>query len=433
MTRILFLGDSAGTGFGTVTRDLGAALLARGEDVRFVSLNEVPGGELDEPFVGRTAIIGTDEGWLARPHDTDSAELFMERVQRLFTGGAFEDGWTPEAAIVLGDMGSLKVSPVLGLIPDGFPAFHYVPVEGVWLPPAWGLIWKKVRPVAVCRFGAEEIAKVTGTVPPFVYHGVDTDAFHPVSPTRPLVMRLPKGLAVLRTKEECRRFLGWPLDEFILFRADRHMPRKEYPALFRATAPFLARHAKARLIVHALERDEGGDFDDDLSHFGPVTGVRLCRNPKHQPHLAFGGVAARMQITDTGGAVDRKVLCAMYNAADLYVSNCAEGFGLAIAESLACGTPALGLAYSSVPEVIGPAGRLVPAANPLDNIYSHLWAHVDEGAFTQALEDAIADRRALAMLGLRGPAHVREHFSWTQAAEQFAALVADALRVEVAA
>ena len=39
MSRILFFGDLAPTGFGTVTTDLGSALLALGEDVRFVSQN----------------------------------------------------------------------------------------------------------------------------------------------------------------------------------------------------------------------------------------------------------------------------------------------------------------------------------------------------------------------------------------------------------
>jgi len=45
----------------------------------------------------------------------------------------------------------------------------------------------------------------------------------------------------------------------------------------------------------------------------------------------------------------------------------------------------------------------------------------------------IADRRALALLGLRGPGHVRENFTWAKAAEQFEALIADAVRQEVAA
>lgn len=404
--KLLFFGDSAGTGFGTVTRDLGSALLGRGVDVRFVSLNE-QAVELEEPFRGRTATIGMPDGWL-------SATQTVERIEGAFTGALFDDGWTPEVGLVLGDMGSLKVSPVLRIIPDGFPVFHYVPIEGVWLPPAWAAIWALVRPVAMCEFGADEIAKVTGARPPVIYHGVDTDEFRPVNPTNPLLMPTSKGLIKLRSKTECRRFLGWPEDAFVLFRADRHMPRKDYPALFRAVAPFLAAHPSAMLMVHARPLDEGGDFFDDLSHFGPL--------------------AARIGISDTAGRATRRLLTVMYNAADLYVSVSAEGFGLTIAEALACGTPALGLRYSSVPEVIGDAGVTVPAANPVDNIYSYLWAHVHEAAFTAELERLYATRNQLSIMGIKGPPHVRASFSWTTAAQQFEALFAPAVpqRLEVA-
>ncbi len=78
MTRLLFLGDSAGTGFGTVTKDLGTALLALGVDVRFVSLNEQP-VELEEPFAGRTATLGLPDGWLsasiAKAKSTDPVKV----------------------------------------------------------------------------------------------------------------------------------------------------------------------------------------------------------------------------------------------------------------------------------------------------------------------------------------------------------------------
>ena len=43
MTRVLILGDTAGTGFGTVTRDLASAMVRRGDDVRIVSMNEDAG------------------------------------------------------------------------------------------------------------------------------------------------------------------------------------------------------------------------------------------------------------------------------------------------------------------------------------------------------------------------------------------------------
>jgi hypothetical protein len=50
--KLLFFGDLAATGFGTVTADLGRALIEQGVDVRFVSQNEF--GELPPPFDTRT-------------------------------------------------------------------------------------------------------------------------------------------------------------------------------------------------------------------------------------------------------------------------------------------------------------------------------------------------------------------------------------------
>ena len=63
MTRLLFAGDLAQTGFGTVTIDLGRALLGLGVDVRFLSLNET-GVVPPEPFASRTALLGQPGGWL---------------------------------------------------------------------------------------------------------------------------------------------------------------------------------------------------------------------------------------------------------------------------------------------------------------------------------------------------------------------------------
>lgn len=429
MARVLFLGDSAGTGFGEVTRNLGLHLIALGEDVRFVSLNEAPDGELEEPFVGRTAMIGATDGWLAggwyneakdalehetiMPRDTeDQLRRVVERMDGMFTGGLFPDGWTPDAAIILGDPASLELSPVLRLIPDGFPAFHYVPVEGTYLPPAWANLWRTVQPVAVCEFGAKAIAPLVRHDVPFIYHGVDTETFYPVSAAHPILMRLPTALRALRSKADCRKFLGLPQDEIILFRADRNMPRKRFAAMYRSVAPVLAKHPKTRLVVHARETDEGGSLVNEVSHFPP-------------------SIAARMNCTGIGGKADRKLLSVMYNAADIYVSTGAEGFGLTIAEALACGVPAIGLDYSSVPEVIGEAGVAVPAV-PIDNIYSYFWATPIEPKYTEALDALVTDTARRQVLGMKGPYQVAK-FNWRTSAEQFRDLIAAAVRQEVAA
>lgn len=406
MTRILFMGDTAATGFGTVTADLGTELLRLGEDVRFWSENEEPGGPQFEPFKGRTAVSGHPDGWVAAAR---SGVNIAERIEGMFVGKLFTDGWTPDAAIILGDVGSLKSSPILGFIPQGFPVFHYVPIEGIGLPPRWGALWSVLRPVAMSEFGADEIAKVTGTRPPVVYHGVSED-FRPVAPDDALVFPSPKlgqPMAVLRTKADCKRFLGLDPKRTVILRTDRLMPRKNYPSLFRACAPVLAKHPEADLLLHCLPLDEGGDLRDEISKYGRL--------------------GEHILLSNFAGRADRKVMRALYNAADVYVSASAEGFGLTIAEAIACGVPAVAMDYSSVPEVLGPAGRLVPVAGLIDNIYSHFWAIVDEPKFAEALEPLVADHFLRRRLGSQGPAHVREHFRWDTAARQFSDLISAAV------
>jgi glycosyltransferase involved in cell wall biosynthesis len=56
---------------------------------------------------------------------------------------------------------------------------------------------------------------------------------------------------------------------------------------------------------------------------------------------------------------------ALYNLADIYVSpSLMEGFGLPLAEALACETPVVAARAGAVAEVVGPAGILVPPGDP---------------------------------------------------------------------
>lgn len=415
MTRVLMLGDTAGTGFGTVTRDLAAAMVARGEDVRIVSMNEDAGAQavsLPAALQDRVVILGHDDGWLALGAMTDEGQAqrlaLLARARGVFTGATL-GGWAPEAVVIVGDVASLKLSPWPAMLPDGLPAFNYVPVEGIDLPPRWKHIWDRIAPVAMSEFGADQIARVMPTRPPVVYHGVDPSAFWPVSEARPIVIREGRNKLVrLRSKAECRQYLGWPLTATIIFRADRHMPRKNYASLFRCAAPVLAKHPEAWLVWHCRTIDHGGDLMDEASKYPDFIAARMGSTGHH----------------DRSGAVDRKVLCAMYNAADVYATTSAEGFGLTIAEALACGIPVVGLDYSSVPEVIGPAGVTVPVVLQ-DNPYSYFWAAPVQARFTEALEALVVDRAERQRLGSLGPSHVAR-FSWDAAAEQFSAIVAGA-------
>jgi len=405
--RLLFFGDLAPTGFGTVTMDLGRALIDLGHDVRFVSQNRVY--NLPEPFLSRTFKIDLAE------LDEDGSEAFGESslalkttgIAGLIDGRLWKDHWTPEQALILGDFGNVRIAVMQDEITRAafsmIPTWHYVPIEGVDLPPTLREMWSLVRPIAMSEFGADEIAKITGVRPPMVYHGVDSDTFHPVSQERMLVVNGKK----LRSKADCKRLFGATGGRWIL-RTDRNVERKRYPELLRAMAPVLHERPDTSLVIHCRRRDEFGDLEDSRSKY-----------PAH--------IRERIIITDAGGNLDRPMLVALYNAADVYVSNSAEGFGLTIAESLACGTPAVGIDYSAVPEVIGPGGVVTPIGSLIDNQYGYFWAAANQKLLGDAVASLLDNEPERKRLGRAGVAHVRSSFAWSTAARQFVELMSPPL------
>jgi glycosyltransferase involved in cell wall biosynthesis len=413
MSRILFFGDAAATGFGTVTADLGRALLDMGHDVRFVSQNEI--GDLPEPFGSRTFQITKD---LVDPNRAEalgltSLALAEAAIIGLTDGRAWEDGWKPEAGILLGDYYAVEhfvfATPNQTQAFRELPTFHYVPIEGVDLPPSWKRLWNIVHPVAMSEFGAEQIQRVMGGRPRVAYHGVDAKTFRPVGDHRWEVMGRK-----LRSKEDCKRLFGGA-DARIVFRADRLMPRKRYPSLLRAMAPVMAKRPDVRLLLHCATVDEGGHLDD----------MRSKLHPSIRNRVIFTG------FHDNGISLPRDMLAALYNAADVYASPSAEGFGLTIAEAMACGVPAVGMDYSSVTEVIGPGGLLAPVNHLVDNEYDHAWAAVDERVFGEQVAKLLDDEPLRKQLGRAARRHVVETFTWQACARVFSELVEAATRPAV--
>ena len=451
MTRILFFGDIDATGFGSVTTDLGRALLDRGEDVRFLSQNAA-GEALAEPFRSRTvtatSLITVIDQLAGTGGITGSAniigDLLTGKSTAMLTNGTPYGAWVPEAAIMLGDFTAARM-----LVMPHWEAFremrgrlfHYVPIEGIHLPPFWNELWSVLTPVAMSNFGADEIAKVTGSRPPMSYHGVDAEVFHPASSSRPLVIR-PSGREPLElaSKDECKRmwaaFFGVRTPRKWILRTDRHMPRKAYNAMLRGLVPHLYANPDTALILHCRQFDQGGYLPDTLSKLPgarPLTnGLADEDNPRPDAWALFGRPFPQVILTNQTG-LPRDALASLYNAADLYVSTSAEGFGLTIAEALACGVPAVGVDFSAVPEVIGPAGSVVPIAGLLENMYDHFWCWIDEKALGDTVSDLMARPNRRERLGAKGPAHVKRNFSWSTAAEQFSDLISQAVGKELVA
>jgi glycosyltransferase involved in cell wall biosynthesis len=111
------------------------------------------------------------------------------------------------------------------------------------------------------------------------------------------------------------------------------------------------------------------------------------------------GLAARVQFTGWVGSAD---LPALLNAAQVFAyPSLYEGFGLPPLEAMACGTPVISSNASSLPEVVGEGGILIPAR--------------DVGAWAGALASVLGNSQLRAELRARGLTQAQK-FSWERAA-----------------
>ena len=113
------------------------------------------------------------------------------------------------------------------------------------------------------------------------------------------------------------------------------------------------------------------------------------------------GLADR--VIFTGFAADDD-LPALYSAAEVFAfPSLYEGFGLPPLEAMACGTPVVSSASSSLPEVVGEAGLLVDPT--------------DVGALAEALARVLDDAGLRAELVQKGRTQARR-FTWERAARE---------------
>jgi glycosyltransferase involved in cell wall biosynthesis len=104
----------------------------------------------------------------------------------------------------------------------------------------------------------------------------------------------------------------------------------------------------------------------------------------------------------------------LYRGADaVLVPSHAEGFGLPALEALACGTPVVAADATSLPEVVGDAGLLLPAG--------------DVDAWREGVVALLRDERRRADLSKRGPRHAAA-YSWQATVSRYVELIRSMVR-----
>jgi glycosyltransferase involved in cell wall biosynthesis len=407
--RLLIRGHWSHTGFGVVTEALGSRLLGLGVDVRVLAVNH-RGEPVKGPLAGR---VWPEEALTSYGLKPSVGSITGELWRTLDS----DDEWKPDAVLAIAD-----VSGLLGYIQNAIdawrsvPVYHYCPIEGDNLPPLWRQLWDMFQPVAMSDYGQRVMSDHLARPVPRIYHGVDSDTFRPATMADPLIVDGNH----LRSQDDCKRLMGFDPERKMLLRADRNATRKRYETLLRAFVDIARGDPLVDLVLHCRPIDpEGIDLWQEI-----------LRMPED--------VRDRVKFTnahDTFKGLSRDGLAALYNAADVYISTTGgEGFGLTLAEAMACGTPVVCTDWAAEREVVGDGGILVP---PLIDRYGEPvrdhskfgmdWALPDAKGFvepTLRLLSKPAQRRAI---GALGRAHVKRSFSWDTAAAEFLDLFTEPL------
>lgn len=238
--------------------------------------------------------------------------------------------YEPDVVYVTGDPGNAAV--YAGIIPARIPYVAYVPVEGEPLVhQGWRELLSYIDFFTCSQYGQDVVRRSLGRDVDFVYHGVDTDVFTPLTDEERVAFR---------------QRLGWE-DKFVITCVAQNVRRKQLPRLIEAVA-ILKRQFRQRDIVlylHTIPYQrhylEGWNLTEVARAFGVYDEVIF--NPL---------MAEQWSAVPETGSIDVPGLRELVGSADLFVlPSQVEGFGLPIAEAMAVGTPVMVTKYGAGWEV----------------------------------------------------------------------------------
>ena len=345
MTRILMLGDSpyVRTGFGVVNEIAHEHLKGLGHTLITIGGQDGTAREID--------------GHVFIPRDDKNPADIMGWTQ---VPKAIEIGF--DAVHIIADAAMTCLWGAYKDIRDK-PLFAYTPIEGAPLNGQWVKAFQE-NPnwhiVTASNYGVAELARV-GVKSRMAYHGVSPDFYQYSKEDR----------------DKWRKRLGWE-NKFVVMNVAQNVRRKQWPRLFEAIKIAKRQHPNIILYAHTVPFNNYWLEGHNLAEIAENIGIwdEIFFPPKHTKHNA----ATDLHGEEYPGLVD------MYNLADCFVlPSQVEGFGLPLAEAMACGLPVATTNYAAQAEVVGDAGILIPVHDWEWNKSSARYANVSPKDIANAI------------------------------------------------
>ena len=295
----------------------------------------------------------------------------------------------PDVLYTTADPGSVAA---LSMGAPDMPLFGYIPIEGEpIINNIWRTILSTVHYSTVSRYGVNVVKESLGRDIDFMYHGVDHDTF-----------RVHDGL-----RDAVRSKYNWQ-DKFVINCTATNVRRKQIPRLIEAVAKLKYEYKQSNIIlyIHTVPFQQHW-----LEGWNLMEIVKLYQVEKEvlfHPLMYKRGASVPLFTgnPDMPGVVD------MYHASDLFVlPSQVEGFGLPIAEAMACGVPVLVTKYAAGWEVASPAGRGIPVNDWEIHKSGTVYANVNTSLLAKEILRLIRNPKELSRMSKMGLVRAKD-FDW---------------------
>ena len=181
-------------------------------------------------------------------------------------------------------------------------------------------------PVTYTRYGQEKV-KEHGYDVPYIYHGVNTEVFYPLTEAERTVFR--------------KHYMKAGPEDFIVTNVNRNQPRKDLPRTLLAFLKIKERIPTARLYLHTRANDF---FGNNLQKF----------IERHIPRDIQSSIAMPEPEVMNKLGVPHEIMRRIYGCSDVVISTSrGEGWGLSTTEAMACKIPVVMPRHTSLVEIVG--------------------------------------------------------------------------------